>query len=361
MYIAVLNAISHFLVDWTCVCALFGCGAEGEALSLAVILYNTLAFSTQCVIGALLDSRVRKLRGKTSGQELADGAAGVRLCGLAEAAGMIMVLVGAALKWGLISRVVLFGLGNSLFHVGGGMVTYEKSRGKAAPLGVFVAPGAFGVTLGTLFPGMLKLAQLLLALVASACIAFYAGYGKTIQKQNYVINAENTDKTADESPMPLLPVVLLTAAVAVRAVGGSAAEFTWKQGAAASLLLTLFVFLGKGLGGFAADRFGAGRMSGVSIPLAALLTAFLAFSMPASLAGQFLLNLSMPVTLFLLHRMLPKDPGLAFGLAASALWPGTIAGMLIKLTGAAAKLLIIACFLLSLGAIIYSERYRRKK
>ena len=78
--------------------------------------------------------------------------------------------------------------------------------------------------------------------------------------------------------------------------------------------------------------------------------------MPASLIGQLLLNLSMPVTLWLLYRLMPQDPGLAFGLAASALWPGTIFGMYIKLTGPAAKALIILCFLFGLFAVLYSER-----
>ena len=39
--------------------------------------------------------------------------------------------------------------------------------------------------------------------------------------------------------------------------------------------------------------------------------------------GQFLLNLTMPVTLWLLYLAMPDSPGFAFGLAASALWPGT--------------------------------------
>lgn len=336
--IAALNAIAHFLVDWTCVCALYSGGEKSPALAVAVVLYNTLAFSTQCVVGLLLDVPARKRRL-------------VPFCGMWQVAGMFLVVLGALAPAGLIPKVIVFALGNSLFHVAGGMVTLEKSSGKAAPLGVFVAPGAFGVTLGTLWPQMRTWAAILLALAAAACAAVYKRKGAAEDNAN----SESSGGLALPK-IPVLPVVLLTAAVAVRAIGGSAAEFTWKSGAAEALLLTLFVFLGKSLGGLASDRTGAGRLSSVTIPVAALLTAFLASSMPASLIGQLLLNLSMPVTLWLLYRLMPQDPGLAFGLAASALWPGTIFGMYIKLTGPAAKALIILCFLFGLFAVLYSER-----
>ena len=376
--IAALNAISHFLVDWTCVCALYSSGAEGPALAAAAVLYNTLAFSTQCLAGLLLDipARARRLgcegyiepggQGGASGSRRPGGP--VRLCGLWQAGGMLLVALGALIPAGLIVRVVVFGLGNSLFHVAGGMVTLEKSAGKAAPLGVFVAPGAFGVTLGTLQPQMYLWAAVILIAAAAVCVAVYikVPVGETSAGTATSGTAGEGLQELSESKdpglpkIPVLPVALLTAAVAVRAIGGNAAAFTWKNGAGAVLLLTLFVFLGKALGGFVCDRLGAGRMSAVTITAAAVLTAFFAASMPASLIGQLLLNLSMPVTLWLLYRLMPQDPGLAFGLAASALWPGTIFGMLIKLTGPAAKALIILCFMFGLFAVLYSEKVMKR-
>ena len=75
-----------------------------------------------------------------------------------------------------------------------------------------------------------------------------------------------------------------------------------------------------------------------------------------SLLGQFLLNLTMPVTLWLLYRAMPGEPGFAFGLAASALWPGTIAGMLFQLTGPALWVCVIVSFVFGLFAILYSTK-----
>ena len=61
----------------------------------------------------------------------------------------------------------------------------------------------------------------------------------------------------------------------------------------------------------------------------------------------------MPVTLWMLFRLLPDDPAFAFGLAASALWPGTIAGALFTLTGPALWACVIVSFLFGLVAILY--------
>ena len=92
------------------------------------------------------------------------------------------------------------------------------------------------------------------------------------------------------------------------------------------------------------------------MPAAAVLTAFCAAWAAPALAGQLLLNLTMPVTLWLIYRAMPESPGFAFGLAASALWPGTLAGQLISLTGAWNSALILVSFAAGLAAIIYAEK-----
>ena len=93
-----------------------------------------------------------------------------------------------------------------------------------------------------------------------------------------------------------------------------------------------------------------------SLITAALCAAFCSASMSLSLIGQLLLNLSMPLTLGLLYRHMPGRPGTAFGLAAAALWPGTLFGALLRPHGLAAAAAILVFFLFSLYAILYSLR-----
>lgn len=324
-----LNSIAHFLVDALCVTTLFSAGAEGERLLTAVLLYNTLAFSTQCIVGLLMDRLGR--------------------CRAATALALALVILGFALPVPFFVRIALVGLGNSLFHVAAGMVTLRQSGGKAWQLGVFVAPGAFGVTLGTLFPrfGWVLAAAMLLCGILIA-----------VRKETLVAPLQKAPPQAGK--FPLAPVLLLTCAVAVRALGGSAVRFPWKATAFHGFLMTFFVFAGKTAGGFVCDRLGERRCAWLSLPLAAVCIAFFSAGMPLSLLGQMLLNLTMPVTLWLLYRLLPDAPGFSFGLAASALWPGTVAGYFISLTGPWLWAFVIVTFCFGILAILYASAYLKK-
>ncbi len=323
-----LNSLAHFLVDGVCCSTIFTAKAAGIDVAVAILLYNTLAFSTQCLAGALLD-RIGKMK-------------------VVNQLAILLVVLGWALPVGIYGKAALVGIGNSFFHVAAGMMTMIPSKGKARDLGIFVAPGAFGVTLGSLVPS----SGCILAVLLVIC-GFVIGFLKT------------TPETGDVAPhvlhagperVEILPVILLTGAVAVRAIGGSVVSFPWKSGILLAFVLTLFVFLGKSLGGFLMDRIGPVRAAWVTVVPATICIAFFSASMIPSLAGQLLLNLTMPVTLFLLYQKMPSSPGLSFGLAASALWPGTLIGTLLTLTGPLKWICVVVSFLFGLVAILYSER-----
>lgn len=195
-----LNALAHLLTDAVCASALFGV-VKGSAveLSWALIIYNTAAFTTQCLVGLGTD-RLRRH------ERLA--ALGLAVC----AAAALLPLPGYLLA-------LVIGLGNSLFHVAGGTVTLKGAR-DAGPLGVFVAPGAVGLALGTLWPG-LRGALCAAALVTAAALVF-AGRGEP--ELQFPEGRKDT---------PWGAVLLLTLAVAVRAVGGCAVEFPWEDRARA--------------------------------------------------------------------------------------------------------------------------------
>ncbi len=324
-----LNSLSHLLVDALCASTLFGPLRHTENIGVLILLYNTLAFSTQCLVGLAADRS--------------------RFHAWAASLSMVMIFAGFVLPVPPVLRVALIGLGNSVFHVAGGIMTLERSRGRAGDLGVFVAPGAIGLTLGTLWP---KLGWVFAVLILAAAVLTVPAASRSPIPEGEGIPGKGADKGAEN----LFPAVLLTLAVAVRAVGGTCAEFPWKTGAALTLLLTLFVFAGKTAGGFVCDRIGASSSAAVSVLPAAVLISFCAAWMIPSLLGQFALNLTMPVTLWLMYRAMPDSPGLAFGLAASALWPGTIIGQLITLTGPAQKILTLVCFLFGFAAILWSVR-----
>lgn len=156
---------------------------------------------------------------------------------------------------------------------------------------------------------------------------------------------------------------LLFFCIFARSFGGYAVPFSWNSTALTAVALSFFVAGGKALGGFCCGRWGAGRLSLLSIPLAALLTAFCPQLPLPALLGQLLLNLSMPVTLFLMDQALPGSPGFSFGLAASALIPGLLCAQMLpaSLHGRTALTLVVAavnlgCILLALGLLRRGSR-----
>lgn len=327
----IINSAAHLCVDAVCACTLLGSLRTRADLALLILLYNTLAFSTQCLVGLAAD-RIKRHPLFVS---------------LSEA----LIALGHLIPLPAPIKVLFIGIGNSVFHVAAGAMTLESSENRALPLGIFVAPGAIGVTLGTLYPFLGKYFAFALLFAACACFALKRSFFAPEAGVN-----ENKNSPTATKKGGVMIALLLTAAVAVRAIGGSTAVFPWKSTPALSLLLTFFVFAGKAFGGFFMDKLGARRASLISIPLAAVLTAFLSgFAVP-SLIGQFALNLTMPITLYLMYRAMPSSPAFAFGLAASALWPGTVAGKLFTLTGPALCVLVLISFLFGLFAILYSER-----
>ena len=319
------NSAAHLFVDAVCATVVVTSAAAGYYS--VYYIYNTFAFSTQCLAGLLTDRFGHcRILGPVA-------CIWVALCGFLP----IQPVLGA----------VLIGLGNSLFHVAAGSEVLEQSEGKAAPLGLFVAPGALGIFAGKAFPELRTVLCCLLILCAVWLFRenSHSGTGADIQQ----IKDEN-------SKNHLIPALRLLLAVMTRAIGGAVAGSSGQAALWMSFLVVLCVFAGKSLGGILSDRFGICRLAVISIPLAALFILISDRSFATGAAGQFLLNLSMPVTLFLIYRCLPNAPGFSFGLAASVLWPGTLIGSYISASGGIKTVLILFCFGVSLFSIIFSER-----
>ena len=328
-----INSAAHLLVDALCAATLFGAvqTLAPEKLSACILLYNTLAFSTQCLVGLAAD-RIKKHAYSSS-------------------AAMLITVLGFALPLSPVLKVILIGAGNSVFHVASGSMTLERSGGRLGPLGLFVAPGAIGLMLGTLFPEL----------------GIYFAAGLTFASLMLVLTFRWEDEPCADGPviparrafseralfMPLLSLLLLSLAVAVRAVGGAVADFPWNKTALSTALLAVFVSAGKAAGGLVADRFGVKPVALISIPVAAVLTAFLSGHMAPALIGQFALNLTMPITLYLMYAACPDRPGFTFGLAASALWPGTIAGR--ALSSLPQIPTVLAVFAFALAAVLFTS------
>ncbi len=281
---AIYSAL-HFLVDGVCALAMFGWLRGNPA---GFLLYNFWAFAMQFPLGAILD-RVEH----------------PRMPRYFALAGCVLTLLGTA-----VGPAVL-GLGNALFHVGGGVEIIGEDSAKdkgGALLGIFVAPGALGLYVGRLLagnpwglvPGMLGMALLLWRLMPKA-----------------------TAGKAEPSPGKgngWAVAGICFAVVVLRSYVGMAVSFPWKAGAL-GFLATLAVVGGKMLGGLLGAKFGGKAVAACSLLLAAL--GFALGDWPVfGLLALLCFNMTMPLTLYALWRRFPEYPGATFGALTLGLFLG---------------------------------------
>ncbi len=296
----------HFLVDLLCGAAVLGPAAASlptARLGALVALYNSLAFCTQWLTGLLCDRlrQDRRLLFVSCGTLLAGGA------------------LTPAAPW---TGTVLLGLGNSLFHTAAGREAIRQAAQRAPdrswPLGAFVAPGALGITLGCLFPTQLYPAAVVALLLQTVLFALLQP--KQIPEDKELLR-HIEDKHITYSYLNDVAIVLILFCVLCRAAAGGG-------GPRQDLLLAaaggIVVMAGKLAGGAVADRLGLCRTGLLALAGAWALLTWGAGDAGLALTAQFVANLMMAVTLFLLVSLRPRQPGLMFGLAATALYPGAL-------------------------------------
>lgn len=299
--------LAHLAVDAGCVTSVLRALPPSDAIASAafafVLGYDLLAFAGQVPCGYLID-RLGWRRGAA-------------LAGLALTAAAL--LVGPALG---VVVVVLAGLGNALFHVGAGAMVLAGSGGRAAPAGVFVAPGALGLGLGILLGRHFVAvpAWPILLAVAVAPVAVWVSS-----------KAERADTGAPALRSPLarrravvLVLGLLAFSVAIRSLVGTVGADGCPRGLALLVTLPAVAFAGKLAGGFVADRFGFIDVAMVALLASAPLLAFAAGDPWLALPGLLIFQMTMPVTLVAALRALPAWPGLGFGVLCLALVAGTL-------------------------------------
>jgi FSR family fosmidomycin resistance protein-like MFS transporter len=294
--------IAHGLVDAACAAAIFAGISKGsikpENVFFIVLLYNVLAFGLQAPIGYLID--ILRLPVHTA----------VLGC----------LLTGAAvLLWQFpVASILLAGIGNALFHVGGGVVSLNLDYGKASLPGIYVAFGAMGLFIGGLAgrsAGFMPWPfAVLLGLVVIAMLAVKSPY----------IDYDTEPGRGNLHPYFELIILLLMLSIVVRSVVGLAMVFPWRSNMALAVLLTIGIVLGKALGGILADRFGWMKVSVLSLLISAPLLAFGSEYPYLAIPALFLFNMTMPITLTAAANLLPGRTGFAFGLTTLALIIGAL-------------------------------------
>ena len=294
-------SVSHALVDATCAATLFAIVAlghtEARELVFLIVLYNVMAFATQPLWGLWVDT--------------------FKVPRHSAVLGMLLVAASTLFLQFPFPVAIMAGIGNALFHVGGGATVLNLSSGKATRPGIFVAPGALGLTIGIVLgnSGHFVAWPFVLLLIGSALLIL-----KTPQPEMTA-----TRPLAGNLKWFEAVILLLLISIAIRSLVGLSLIFPWKSDLGLLFTLTGAVVLGKALGGILGDRFGWTAVAVTGLAVSAPLLTFCAQVPALAILGIFLFNLSTPITLICLAQMLPGKSGFAFGLTALALvigaWP----------------------------------------
>lgn len=288
-FVLPLLTLAHFCVDGVCGAALSAYAVDEPYLAPIVYyfgLYNLIAFGGQWCAGLFFDKRPRTI-----------------LSALFVAAALLgggLIFTFPVGVW-----IVFLGLGNCLFHAAAGSLVLRNFDGFSAP-GIFVSSGAMGLGLG--LGGFCPASAFFVVYVAAVIFAVKSAY----------VSSESHIVTREEDTVPLktclLCAVLLLFCVVLRGFDGGGGVGT------PALLFPCVFMLGKAAGGVLCDHVGYRRAI-----LGIFLLGFFALQGEGiffTLLLTFAFNLTMPLTLRLLHRCAPGKPGLMFGLAAGCLLPG---------------------------------------
>ena len=318
---------AHFLVDLACAYLMFSGIYGAENWYICLLLYNFCAFAMQMPIGLLADYKNRNAYLAVWGCVLVAAAflpgAAVSLAARTGAAGTMTDSIGL---WAAGTASIVAGLGNGLFHVGGGLDVLNKSNKSAGLLGFFVAPGALGIYLGTaLGKGRGWPEEWPALLLLPVAFGIY-----------WCARRKGIWQVSGNAPFSLFPdrkalagawkqataaVLCLFFVVVLRSYLGMIQDFIWKESMGAGMILVCAAALGKFAGGFLADIAGFKKTAVLSLIVSGGLH-LLSFHPAAGILAVFFWNMTMPLTLWAVARLMPGAKGFSFGLLTFGLFLG---------------------------------------
>ncbi|MBR3134494.1 MAG: hypothetical protein IKG56_03440 [Clostridia bacterium] len=302
--IVAIYSIIHFVVDLSCAVLITNMISHktGQDLNvfIAIIIYNFFAFAVQLPVGIIADKANKNA--------------------ICSAIGCLLVAVAYGFANYEILACLIAGLGNSLFHVGGGIDVLNISDKKATLSGIFVSTGAMGIFLGQKSGsiGAEKNYLLIVLLIISALllIQLYLKVRDRVNNEEVIIPTINKKM--------LIAIMCLIVTVVIRSYVGLILAFEWKSSFILALISIFVVVLGKMLGGVIGDRIGFIKTSLFSLISSAVLFLFAFNNSILGVIAILLFNMTMPITLTALSNLLSNNKGMAFGLLTLALFIGAI-------------------------------------
>ena len=335
---AILYFVLHLMNEVVCYFMLYRIFKDPVFIVMVAMIYNCVAFVPQFFWGALRDLTDKFKPGILSVPFLLSG---FLIFFIFDAKGVLFWI-----------SLVLLSVGNALIHISGAELTIRVSGGKLTPVAVFVSGGAFGVILGQ----VLASTNMSFWWIALLCALMFplVLIGETLYKGN----PKDCDECKDFNFVITgrkVAVVVVAAffIVAVRSYVGYEIPLEWKDTLTESVMLFVFMGIGKAAGGFLCDKIGIRKTAFISI-IGALPFLILGNQIMAiSLIGIMFFSMTMAVTLGMVISVMKIAPGAAFGVTTAAIFAGSTIALFTKSTNIVTNIFIIVissavCFLMAL-------------
>ena len=299
-----IYSLIHFVVDLACAVLVSNFVTQkmgqGTDLFIAILIYNFFAFAMQLPIGIMADK--------------------INKNAICSAIGCLLVAIAFGFSnYGIIACLIA-GIGNAMFHVGGGIDVLNISDKKATLSGIFVSTGAMGIFLGG-EPGTIgfdKYYIVVLILLISAITLLWLYK----QIRDKVINEEVITPKINTNEIIIVTCLIFT--VIVRGYVGLILSFEWKSSFILALISIFAVVFGKMLGGIIGDKIGFLKISLISLIVSSFLFIFAFNNSVMGILAILFFNMTMPITLTALSNILFNNKGMAFGLLTVALFIGAV-------------------------------------
>ena len=301
-FIVFIYSFSHFVVDLCCAAFIYHFIVSEFGIttrvSLFILLYDFLAFVLQLPFGILFNNKNKN--------------------SFISIVGCFLILIAYLLNMIPIIPIVLIGVGNALFHIGGGIDVLNISNKKASKIGLYVAPGALGLFIGCSINKLeypIYLIIILLIITILLLSILYKKYNTNIKQKDISV--------FDFKYKKRIIIYLIFLTICIRGYIGFILNYSWKSSFSLLLLSVIMVALGKAIGGLLADKFGLEKVGFLSLLTSSILFIISFKSMIVALISILLFNMTMPITLILLSNYL-KNYGRAFGINTVALFLGSL-------------------------------------
>ncbi len=330
--IVILLSLLHLICDFICAFQVVGIfGHQNIEYTLYIfIIYNTLAFLFQPIIGLIIDKYYL-------GKQMI-----IVSC--------ILLFFGVFIREWLIS-IVFLGIGNQIFHVIGGKICVNMNNQKASHLGVFVSLGAIGLALGSNFYSQMYIlyAAFIIYVLLAVLVCLHM---PSIKKEEHKFSNPSKNKI-------VLGLSLMTIVVFIRSFLGKIIHLDFEVTLLLLILLPTFSAIGKFIGGFLRDKFGSFKTTLVSMIICIIILIFGSKIPTLMLLGMLLINISMPISLYELNQLFKGHEAFNFGILAAVLFPGVALGLVMPYVQSWYMIIVIVSCLLTVMSIYIVNKWSK--